>query len=390
MNLRVIRLMLCIACFVVSSLPCRAEVRIKDITSVDGMRSNSLYGTGLVVGLNGTGGRSLSTQQMAIDMLRKLEMTTKLARQSLLDNVFKSNNIAHVMVTAELPAFARKGSKLDVIVSVLDDATNLEGGTLILTTLRGADGEVYATAQGQLSIGGFRVPSTVQGTQKNHPTVARGQNAGIVEREVLSQIDNGGVIRLALRDADFTTAKTIMLAINKQYPAVAKTIDPATIQIRVPMQRRDDLPDFVSEIGQINIIPDTAAKVVINERTGTVIVGHNVRISSVMIAHGNLSIKPNVTFIPSDASKALPPAELNPPPPNESDDPVDKILESLRQPRPLPGAEAPVAVHDVEQTFTVAELARVLNALGVTPRDLISIFQALRESGALHADIVFN
>lgn len=391
MDLPLLRLTFCLACVIVTSTLCSAgEVRIKDITSVEGIRSNSLYGTGMVVGLNGTGGRSLSTQQMAIDMLRKLEMTTALARRSLLDNVFKSNNISQVMVTAELPAFARRGTKLDVLVSVLDDATSLEGGTLILTPLRGADGEVYATAQGRLSIGGFRVRTNNQNAQLNHPTVAIGQNDGVVEKEFLSPIGNNGLVRLSLRDVDSTTARSIMLAINKQYPAVAKTVDPGTVQIRVPEQRSHDISDFISEIGQISIIPDTAARIVINERTGTVIVGHNVRISSVMIAHGNLSIKPNVTLVPANVPPTPAPSEQNPSPPKEGEDLVDKILESLRQPRQLPAPEAPLAVHDVEQTFTVADLARVLNALGVSPRDLIAIFQSLRESGALHADLVLN
>lgn len=390
MNVLLRHLMLCVVCVVALCAPCRGqgEVRIKDITQVEGAMSNKLYGTGLVVGLYGTGGRSLSTQQMAIDMLRKLEMTTKIARQTLLDNVFKSTNISQVMVTVELPAFARKGSKLDVTVSVLDDASSLEGGTLLLTPLRGADGEVYVTAQGQLSIGGFRVASNVAGGQKNHPTVARAQNGGMVEREVVGQIDHGGIVRLLLRDADYTTAKAIMLAINKQYAATAKTLDAGTIQLRVPLQRRLDIPDFVSEIGELRVMPDTPARVVINERTGTVIVGHQVRISSVAIAHGNLVIKPNVT-IPATPPPKAPPDEERGPPPDESSDSVEDILKSLR-PRNLPATDPqqPLILHNIEETFTVADLARVLNALGVSPRDLIAIFQALKESGAMHADLV--
>ena len=167
-------------------------------------------------------------------------------------------------------------------------------------------------------------------------------------------------------------------------------MDPGTIQIRVPPQRRNDIPDFVSEIEHLCIVPDTQARIVINERTGTVIVGHNVRISSVLIAHGNLSIKPNVTLVPTTTPSTQPPNDQLGPPPNESDDPVDEILKRLRPPRPLPGTDSPLTVHDVEQTFTVADLARVLNALGVSPRDLIAIFQSLKQSGALHADIVFN
>lgn len=381
-------LMLAVVALAAYAVPCRAEVRIKDITDVDGARSNHLVGHGLVVGLNGTGARSLSTQQLVIDMLRKMELTTQLARQTLQDNVYKSSNIAHVMVTAELPPFARKGSTLDVTVSVLDDSMSLEGGTLILTPLRAVDGEVYAVAQGQLSIGGFRVRQNTPGGQMNHPNVALGQKAAIVEREELGQIDRGGVVRLNLRSPDHATARSIMLAINKQYPATAKTIDGGTVQIRVPMQWRLDVSDFVGELGQLTVMPDTPARIVFNERTGTVIVGGQVKISAVAIAHGNLVIKPNTTLVPT--TPPAPQANEPPAPPEESGDPVEDVLKSLR-PRPLPTPEpnpTPLILHNVEQTYTVADLARVLNALGVSPRDLIAIFQTLKESGALHADLI--
>lgn len=372
--------------------PCRAEVRIKDITEIEGARPNHIYGLGLVVGLNGTGGRSLATQQQAIEMLRKLETTTKLARQSLLDNVYKSTNISMVMVTASLPPFARKGSQLDVVVNVLDDAISLEGGTLMMTPLRGADGEVYAVAQGQLSIGGFRVRQNTPGGQLNHPTVARALNGAVVEKEALGRIDQGGLVRFLLRSPDSATAKSVMMVINENFPAVARSLDPGTIQVRVPLDRRGDISNFVSEIGHFKVLPDTTARVVINERTGTVIVGQQVRISSVAIAHGNLVIKPNVSLVaatPATTAADTPPADQPPPPPNDDEDEVDNILKSLK-PRRLPDAppDTPQILHNVEQTFTVADLARILNALGVSPRDLIAIFQALKESGAMHADLV--
>ena len=380
--------MFCVVCSIALSAVCQAEVRIKDVTQVYGTTTNKLVGTGLVVGLNGTGARSLSTQQMAIDMLRKMEMTTKLARQSILDNVFKSSSIAHVVVTAELPPFARKGSTLDVTVNVVDDSQSLEGGTLILTPLRGVDGEVYATAQGALTIGGFRVKSNVPGSQQNHPTVARLQGGANVEKEELGHIDQGGVVKLLLKNPDSSTAKSIMLAINRQYPAAARTIDAGMVQIRIPTQRQFDLNDFVSEITQISILPDTEARIVINERTGTVIVGNQVRISAVQIAHGNLSIKPNVSLIPTPPPPMLDGTDDSPP--GESSDPVEDVRKATR-PRPLPGIEPsdkPLVLHNVDQTFTVGDLARVLNALGASPRDLIAIFQALKASGAMHADLI--
>jgi flagellar P-ring protein precursor FlgI len=379
-------LMLVAVSLVAIASPCWGEVRIKDITEIEGARPNKIYGLGLVVGLDGTGGRSLGTQQMAIDMARKLELQMKLARQSILDNVFTSRNISMVMVTADLPPFARKGSSLDVLVNVLDDAQSLQGGTLVMTPLRGADGVVYAVAQGPLSVGGFRTRSNQQGGQLNHPTVARGPGIANVEKEELGQIDRGGFVRLLLRDPDNTTAKTIAQAINAQYPATARSVDPGTVQVCIPLDRRMEVSDFVGEVGQLKVMPDTIARVVINERTGTVVVGHKVRISAIAIAHGNLVIKPNVTIAttptPDAANKDQPGS-----PPDENEDPVDAILKSLK-PRKLPDADAPLTLYNVEQTFTVADLARVLNALGVSPRDLIAIFQTLQRSGAMHADLI--
>lgn len=385
-------LMLSIACLAALPSIGRAEARIKDITEVKGARANHIFGIGLVVGLKGTGARTLSTQQQAIEMAKKLEQSMKLARQSILDNVYKADTIAQVWVSADLPPFARKGSRLDVHVSVMDDATSLEGGILVMTPLRAADNEVYATAAGPISIGGFRVRSNVPGAQMNHPTVAIAQNGGIVEREEIGRIDRGGCVDLLLRQPDFTTATRIMRAINRQYPATARTVDGGCVQIFVPQERRIDLHDFVGEVGLLSVLPDTPAKIVINERTGTVIVGKEVRISAVQIAHGNLSIKPNISLIPAVQAPETPQDDLGPPP-NENADPVDEILKSLRRGAlnaPANPQQAPALLHNVDQTFTVSDLARVLNALGASPRDLIAIFQALNRSGAMHAELVIN
>ena len=383
-----------------ASRPCPAEVRVKDITMVEGARGNKLYGVGLVIGLNGTGANSLATQQMAIDMLRKLEVTTKIQRQTQLDNVYKSTSISMVMVTTQLPPFARKGSPLDIVVSVFDDSTSLEGGTLLLTPLRGADGEVYAVAQGNVSIGGFRVRSNTPGGQMNHPTNGRIPAGATIEKEALGEINLGGVMRLLLRDADSSTASSISLAINARFPESAITVDPGTVQVRIPSKYQRAVSEFAGEVGQIKVMPDVVARVVINERTGTVIVGHKVRISAVAIAHGSLVIKPNIAAAPAAPPGGLTPlitgdprlAESVPGRDGSRDGPrdrVDEILEALR-PRPLqvPATQGPAALLEVEQTFTVAELARVLNALGVSPRDLIAIFQALKESGAMHAELI--
>jgi flagellar P-ring protein FlgI len=371
---------------------CRADVRIKDITEVEGARSNQLNGIGLVIGLNGTGSKSLATHQMAIDMLRRKNLTTKIARQSQTDNVFKSTSVSMVAVTAELPPYSRKGSRLNVMVSVIDDATSLEGGTLMFTPLEGADSEVYATVQGSVSIGGFNVRTTGAGIQKNHPTVGRVQGGGLVEKQALGQIDQGGVVRLLLRNSDYSTAKAIVQAINQRFPASANAVDPGTIQVRIPLTFARELPSFVNEIGLLKVTPDAPARVVINERTGTVIVGHQVRISAASFNHANLSIKPNVTIAPSADEFGLAPLpRASSPQRDAAGDEIDDILSALR-PRELPrGPQSvvPLRPSNVDQTFTVDELARVLNALGVSPRDLIAIFQALAESGLLHAELVF-
>lgn len=374
------------------AVPCQGEVRVKDIVEIEGVRANQLKGTGLVVGLDMTGSRSLATQQIAIDMLRKMDLTTKIARQSQSDNVFKSTSIAHVMVTAEIPPFARKGSRIDAVVSVLDDSTSLEGGTLILTPLEGADREVYAVAQGSISIGGFNVRTNATGAQKNHPTSGRLEGGVIVEREALGQIDQGGVVRLLLRRPDYATAKSITQVINRKYPQCARAIDGGTIEARIPVMFARDLPEFVNEIGQLKVTPDAPARVVINERTGTVTIGHQVRISAVSIAQNNLVIKPNImTNSKGGDGGGVDPLPGAPPPlPGRPRDEIDDILEAIK-PRELsriPQTLVPLATEDSNQTYTVSELARVLNALGVSPRELIAIFQALEEQGALHAELI--
>lgn len=377
---RLFRLLAALLAVIVGGAAARADVRIKDITTVEGARGNELLGVGLVVGLNNTGGTDLATQQMAIDMLRRLDVSTVIARQSLLDNVFKSNNIAMVTVTAELPEFARKGSKLDVVVSAFGGVTSLEGGTLIRTPLSGSDGQVYAVAQGPLSIGGFRVRGVSNG-QLNHPTNARIPGGAFVEREALGEINQNGVVRLLLREPDYSTSAKISQAINQQFPAAAKAINPGMVQIRVPVGMTSRVTDFVGEVGLLTVTPDAPARVVINERTGTVVVGHNVRVTATSITHANFVINPNM-------SSALPPGSRGAPVP------IPNPPSLLTPPEPDGGPGVPPPPDErssparSEQTYTVAELVRVLNSLGATPRDLIAIFQILKQSGSLHAELV--
>lgn len=367
------RLVVLLGIFVIVAAPSLGQgIRVKDISTVAGARDNQLYGMGLVVGLNRTGARSLATQQIAIDMLRKLGVTSKIARQTLEDNVFTSSSISSVMVTANLPPFARKGTRLDVTVSVLDDANSLQGGTLLFTPLEGADGEVYAVAQGSVSIGGMQGFFPAPGQTQNHPTSGRIPSGAIVERQELGKILDNGFVRLLLHQPDYATARKIADAINKGFGCDAVTIDPSTIQVQVPWNLRSNPIRFISEVGLLEITPDSPARVVINERTGTVVVGNQVRISTVAIAHGNLVIEPATPApAPAPAPGAAPAFPL------------------LGQAAPLVPGQLPEGdkLNPVGKTVTVAELSRALNALGVTPKDLIAIFQALRESGALHAEL---
>ena len=329
------------ALLTVLTLPAAAAVRIKDVVTIEGARSNPLYGMGLVVGLNNTGAASAATKQVAVDLMRKLGVSAKIARELLLDNVFQSSSISTVIVTCELTPFARAGSRLDVVVSAFDDASSLQGGTLLMTPLQGADGEVYAVAQGSVSLGGLtdttNLPTAV------HPTTGRVAGGAIVERAELGPYVRRGQIRLLLQQADFSSAQQIASKINELFPGIAQTVDPGTVAMAVPQPFTGNAVPFVERIGSLRINPDPPARIVINERTGTVIVGSLVQIAPVAIAHGNLSITPN-------------------PPPQRRINAINGV--------------------------TVADLTAALNALGATPAALIAIFQALKSAGALHAQLV--
>jgi flagellar P-ring protein precursor FlgI len=344
-------------------------VRIKDITRVEGARGNQLYGLGLVVGFDGTGGKSLFTQQLAVDMLQKLDVSSKIVTESKTDNVFKSENIAAVMVTAIIPPFARRGSQIDVTVSTLDGAS-LQGGTLLLTPLKGVDGEVYAVAQGELSIGGFAFGGKAASAQKNHPTTGRIPGGATIEREALGEVVRQSRVRLLLHEPDYATVRAVAQAIAQRFPQCAAPLDAGTVQIDIPKSQCGDVASFLADIGLLEVTPDASARVVINERTGTVVAGEHVKIATVAIAHGNLSV-------------------------TTSEEPL------VSQPLPLSEGQTTVVPRtkvDVEEkggglellerSVTVADLARALNALGVTPRDLIAIFQALKQAGALHAELM--
>lgn len=355
----------CVACAVIFVAAPGQAVRIKDIAEIKGVRSNQLVGYGLVVGLDGTGDSDNSkfTLQSMASMLEKMGVTVK-AEDIEVDNV------AAVMVTADLPPFARNGSVIDVLVSSIGDAENLQGGTLLFTPLKGADGQVYAIAQGAVSTGGFQARGASAGVQKNFPTVGRVVGGAVVEKEIASNFNQKAELTLTLHQPDFTTASRVAQAINVSlYDQVAFTRDAGTIRVKVPQKYLGDTVQLVTVIEGIGVVPDNVSKIVINERTGTVIMGENVRISTVAIAHGNLSIQIQEN---SDVSQPLPFAT------GRTTVTSDTQVQVEEGNKPLFLVESGVSIGDV---------VKALNALGVTPRDLIAIFQALKAAGALQAEL---
>ncbi len=342
--------------------------RIKDIVSIEGVRENQLIGYGLMVGLNGTGdglNNSPFTKQSLIAMLERLNVNIRG------ENV-NTGNVAAVMVTATLPPFANQGSKIDVNISALGDASSLQGGTLLVTPLIAADGEVYAVAQGGISIAGFSVEGDAASITQNIPTAGRIPNGGIVEREIDFQLEDLQQIRLALRNPDFTTARRIAQAINGfTNSTLAKAENSASVVLRRPSNYDGTIVDLITDIEQLPIQPDQPAKVIISERSGIVVMGADVRVSSVAIAQGNLTLKINET---PQVSQANPFADQG---------------ETVIVPRTDVSANIgeDVKLTVLQSGVTLQELVTGLNQLGVKPRDVITILQAIKAAGALQAEI---
>ncbi|NOX21364.1 MAG: flagellar basal body P-ring protein FlgI [Nitrospirae bacterium] len=362
MNKRLSVFLLCLTMLsCVFNLSVRAE-RLKDIAFVEGVRENQLVGFGLVVGLNGTGDKGNATLQGIANMLSRMGLRVN-------PKDIKAKNVAAVMVTATLPPFPKPGLKIDAIVSAIGDAKNLQGGTLLLTPLKGPDGKVYAVAQGPVSIGGFQAGGGGTGVQKNHPTVGRVPEGVIIEREVFFDINHMKEIKLILKTPDFTVATNTMRAINTTLRGkYARTEDPSTVILNVPEAYNGRVVELMRFIENIDVRTDTPARVVINERTGTVVIGNNVKISPVAIAHGGLTIEITTTY-------------------------------GVSQPEAFSGGQTVIVpqteVSAKEQKAhliqvsgtTLGEVVRALNSMGVTPRDLIAILQALKASGALKAEL---
>ncbi len=340
--------------------------RIKDLVTVEGVRSNLLVGYGLVVGLKGTGDgdQTKFTVQSVVNMLQRFGI--RVPKEQV-----KLKNAAAVVVTAELPPFVKPGQRVDVLVSSIGDAKSLQGGTLLLTPLQGPDGKVYALAQGPVSIGGFGAAGAGAAVQVNHPTVGRVPNGAIVERTVPVDLNGKDSLRLSFRETDFTTVSRAVTAINAYLKGrYARALDGRTIKLTVPPRYRGRVVALLAEIGDLEVMPDVPARVVIDERTGTVVMGENVRISRVAVAHGNLSVEIRET-------------------------------PQVVQPQPFAGGETVVVPRTeirareekariviFEEGASIGELVRALNAVGATPRDLIAVLQAIKAAGALQAELV--
>ncbi len=341
-------------------------VRIKELVSIKGVRNNQLIGYGLVVGLNGTGDK----QKARFTIQSLANMMARMGVQVGADQL-KVKNVAAVMVTADMPPFVRIGNSIDIMVSSVGDAKSLVGGTLLLTPLKGVDGNTYALAQGALALGGAGAAGEAGSVVKNHLLVARVAGGATVEREIPMPLNGRQDLTLSLFNPDFTTALRIAETINSAVgKRVARPIDSATMRIQIPEEMRMDVSLFIAGIETLEVNPDSVAKIVVNEKTGTVVIGENVRISTVAISHGNLSI-------------------------------TIKESETVSQPGPFAAGETVTAketqvamkedkskVMLVPGASTIGDLVRALNAIGVTPRDMISIFQSIKAAGAMQADLV--
>ncbi|MGO3933910.1 flagellar basal body P-ring protein FlgI [Rhodopseudomonas pseudopalustris] len=350
----------------VSCTSAAATSRIKDLANIEGVRQNQLIGYGLVVGLNGTG-----------DTLNNIPFT-KQSLQAMLERMgvnirgatIRTGNVAAVMVTGNLPAFATQGTRMDVTVSAMGDAKNLQGGTLLVTPLLGADGNVYAVAQGSLAIGGFQAEGDAAKITRGVPTVGRIANGAIVEREIEFALNRMPNARLALRNADFTTAKRIAAAINDYLGSkTAEPIDPSTVQLSIPKEFKGNVVALLTEIEQLQIEPDLAAKIIIDERSGIIVMGRDVRVATVAVAQGNLTVT------------------ISESPQVSQPNPLGRGRTTVTPNSRIGVTEDGKKLAVVKDGVSLQQLVDGLNALGIGPRDLIGILQAIKAAGAIQADI---
>ena len=343
-----------------------AASRIKDLANFEGVRQNQLIGYGLVVGLNGSGDTLNNipfTKQSLTAMLERLGVNIR-------GQTLRTGNVAAVMVTANLPPFGTQGTRVDVTVSALGDSKSLQGGTLLVTPLLGADGNVYAVAQGSVAIGGFSAEGDAAKVTKGVPTVGRISNGALIEREIDFALNRLGQVRMALRNPDFTTAKRIAAAVNDFIgQPTAEPLDPSTVQLTIPPKYHGNVVELITEIEQLQVEPDLPAKIVIDERSGVIVMGRDVRVSMVAVAQGNLTVA--ITETPQVSQ----PAPF-----------------SRGQTRVVPRTQVGVTEDGrklamIRDGVSLQHVVDGLNALGIGPRDMISILQAIKASGAIQADI---
>ncbi|MFA6545370.1 MAG: flagellar basal body P-ring protein FlgI [Limisphaerales bacterium] len=352
-----------------ASVPAHAlGIRIKDLTMIAGARDNQLLGYGIVVGLAGDGDKDpIYTVQSMANLLQRFGVTIPAATLS-------AKNVAVVMVTADIRAFVKNGSRLDVTVSSLGDARSLQGGVLLQTPLMGADGKTYAVAQGALAVGGF-VGGSGGGAsvQKNHPTVAQIPGGALVEREISTEIVLDSHLQLLLREPDFTSAARMAAAINDKFAGLAQALDPMTVRVQVPAGMEKNPVDFIARLEAIEMHPDVPARVVINERTGTIVATSRIRISTCAVSHGELTISVANT---QDVSQPSPLSQTG--------------ATAVTQRQDTKVNEEKGRLITLSEMPTIERVAAGLNAIGVTPRDMMAIFQAMKQAGALQAELILR
>jgi flagellar P-ring protein precursor FlgI len=354
-----------IALLTAFSAPADATSRIKDLANIEGVRQNQLIGYGLVVGLNGTGdtlNNSPFTKQSLQAMLERMGVNIR-------GTTIRTGNVAAVMVTGNLPAFATQGTRMDITVSALGDAKSLQGGTLLVTPLLGADGNVYAVGQGSLTIGGFSAEGAAASVTKGVPTNGRIANGALVEREIEFALNRLPNVRLALRNGDFTTAKRIAAAVNDFLGTkTAEPVDPSTVQLSIPSEFKGNVVALLTEIEQLQVEPDVGAKIIIDERSGIIVIGRDVRVATVAVAQGNLTV--SISESP----------QVSQPAPFSNGRTV--VTPNTRVGVQEDGKKLAV----VKDGVSLQQLVDGLNGLGIGPRDLIGILQAIKASGAFQAD----
>jgi flagellar P-ring protein precursor FlgI len=349
---------------------CAGGVRVRDLVMIAGARDNQLVGYGLVAGLAGDGDKDpIYTKQTVANMLQRYGINVP-------PTTLSSKNVAVVMVTADIPAFVKSGARLDVQVASMGDAKSLQGGVLLQTPLFGADNKVYAVAQGPMSVGGFTAGTGGGGgatVTKNHPTVATIINGAIVEREIPTTVVRNDTIELLLREPDFTSAARMAAAINETFTNSAHAVDSTSVRVHIPEGVESSPVDFIARLENIEVNPDTPARIIINERTGTIVATSSIRISSCAVAHGNITINVASTLDVSQPNPFSNTGQTVVTPRTQTD-----VTETKSSVVPLP--EMP----------TVEKVASALNSLGVTPRDVMAIFQAMKQAGALQAELIIR